>query len=75
MIKHGKKLALRTETVRKLGNAEMSGVQGAMPPLTFTVCVTANCMTLGETCSPSNNCLTLGQYCWTSGCRLTFTSC
>jgi hypothetical protein len=73
MNKNGKKLSLRKETVRNLGASELGQVNGrALAPLTFGVCVTANCMTLGQYCSPSNNCMTLGQFCRTAGCGLTF---
>jgi hypothetical protein len=68
-----RKLSLSKQTVRRLGDSEMRRAAGGMPTLTFTMaCNTANCMTLGEFCVPTNNCMTLGEYCRTSGCMLSF---
>lgn len=72
MNKTSKKLSLRTQTVRALNASDLGQAAGAMGPLTFGVCVTANCMTLGQLCNPTNNCMTLGQFCRTAGCGLTF---
>ena len=59
-----KKLQLRKTTIRNLDAAGLRGAAGAMPRLTFTMdCNTANCMTLGQYCNPTNNCMTLGPFC------------
>jgi hypothetical protein len=64
MDKKLKKLALRTETLRRLAEAEVGKVAAGRPmqPLTFVPCDTANCITLGPACP-------------THDCGLTFTSC
>jgi hypothetical protein len=69
------KLAIRKETLRRLGDAEIGRAAGGagLEPLTFGMeCRTANCDTLGEYCDPTNNCMTLGERCRTADCQLTF---
>jgi hypothetical protein len=69
-----KKLAFSKETVRSLSDQSLKSANGAMSPLTFGACPTANCMTLGTAC-PTHDCtLTFGAACPTA-CCLTFVSC
>ena len=56
------KLSLKRETVRTLADDQLRNAAGGMPPLSFNMC-------------PSDNCLTLGEFCNTHDCTLTFGPC